>query len=74
MRRLLGSGVLIALVVVLIVVVALVPLFLVHRGTCGRGQDRGTEYNFVAPWNDPPTDCRANQSGFDVVKDAVGLD
>ncbi len=69
-----GSGALIAIVLVVIVVIALVPLFLVYKGTCGSGQDRATEYNIVLPWNDPPADCRGTQTGFDIVKEAVGLD
>ena len=60
--------------VLVIVAIALVPLFLVYKSTCGRGDDRRTEYSLVLPWNDPPADCRSNESGFDVVKDAVGLD
>jgi len=30
-------------------------------------------WSFVAPWDDPPSDCRHHQNGFEVLKDELGL-
>ena len=68
-----GGGILIVLAIVVIVVIALVPLFTIYKSTCGKGDEQETQYNFVLPWNDPPAECRDDQSGFEIVKDAVGL-
>ena len=73
MGRLLGSGILIVIAIAVIVVIALVPLFTIYKSSCGKGAERETAYNFVLPWNDPPADCRDAESGFEIVKDAVGL-
>ena len=59
--------------IAVIVVIALVPLFLVYRSICGKGDDRSSEYSFVLPWNEPPPECRDSQNGFAIVRDAVGL-
>lgn len=68
-----GSGLLIVSAIVVIVLIALVPLFTIYKSSCGRGDERETQYNFVLPWNDPPAECRDAQSGFEIVTDAVGL-
>ena len=68
-----GSGILVLIVIAVIVVIAVVPLFMIYKGSCGEGGDRETTYKFVPPWDDPPKDCRDEQSGFEIVKDAVGL-
>ena len=72
MRRLFGSG-FVLVVLAVIVVIALVPLFLVYKSTCGSGDERRTEYNLVLPWNEPPANCRDDMTGFQIVTDAVGL-
>ena len=49
------------------------PLFLVYRSECRDEGKRVDEWSFVAPWDDPPSDCRGHQNGFEVLKDEVGL-
>ena len=34
---------------------------------------RVDSWSFVAPWDDPPSDCRHHQNGFEVLKDELGL-
>jgi hypothetical protein len=72
--RLLGSGALIVVAIVVIAVIVAIPLITVYKSKCGSGDDRETEYSFVLPWNDPSEDCRDHQNGFEIVTDAVGLD
>jgi hypothetical protein len=59
----------------LVVIVALIlaPLSLVYRSECREDGKRVDSWSFVAPWDDPPSDCRNHESGFDVLKDEVGL-
>jgi hypothetical protein len=65
------------LAVILVVIAALVaaPLFLVYRSEdCrGRGEER-TRWSFVAPWDDPPVNCRDNDNGWRVLLEELGLD
>jgi hypothetical protein len=67
--RTLGSAALIAVAVVVIVLVALVPLLFVYRSTCPEGEAQVTSYSFVPPWSEPPAECRAHQSGLDLVRE-----
>ncbi len=63
--------------IVVILVLASIPLFTLYQSECREGGDRGkreTRYSVVAPWNDPPEDCRRNKSGLDLVREGVGLD
>jgi hypothetical protein len=73
MFRLIGAGALTIVVVVLILVVVAVPLLLVYRSSCPDNGERSTSYNFVAPWDDPPRECRDHQQGFDVLTEEIGL-
>jgi hypothetical protein len=66
-----GASVLTLIVVVLVVVAVAVPLFTVYRSTC-EGRERS--WSFVAPWDDPPADCRNHMNGFEILKDEVGID
>ena len=58
---------------VLVGALILTPLTLVYRSKCVEDGKRVDSWSFVAPWNDPPSDCRNHESGFDVLKDEVGL-
>jgi hypothetical protein len=73
MRTALGAGW--RLIVFLVVIAALLvaPLFVVYRSKCVENGKRVDSWDFVAPWDDPPSDCRRHQSGFEVLKDEVGL-
>jgi hypothetical protein len=73
MFRILGGGVLTLVVVVVIVLVALVPLLLIFRSTCEDRDDTETRYSFVAPWDDPPAECRDHQRAYEFLLDEVGL-
>ncbi len=76
MRRVKGGAVTLVTIVVL-VALASIPLFTLYQSQCREGGKRGkreTRYSFVAPWNDPPQDCRQNKSGLDLVREGVGLD
>jgi hypothetical protein len=63
------------MIVMLAVIAALVaaPLFLVYRSKCLDEGKRVDEWSFVAPWDDPPSDCRRHQNGFEVLRDELGL-
>ena len=58
-----------------IVIVALIsaPLFLVYRSKCVEDGERVDSWSLVAPWDDPPSDCRGHQNGFEVLQDELGL-
>ena len=73
MRTLLGAGW--RMVIFLIVIAALVvaPLFVVYRSRCLENGERVDSWSFVAPWDDPPSDCRHHQNGFEVIRDELGL-
>ena len=57
------------------VIVALVPspLFLVYPSKCLENGKRVDSWSLVAPWDDPPSDRRHHQNGFEVLKDQLGL-
>jgi hypothetical protein len=76
MRRVKG-GVATLVTIAVLVALASIPLFTLYQSQCREGGDRGrreTRYSFVAPWNDPPEECRRNRSGLDLVREEVGLD
>ena len=73
MRTAFGTGWRMIFMFAAIAAVAVGPLFLVYRSKCvedGRPQD---SWALVAPWDDPPSDCRGHQTGFEVLRDEVGL-
>ncbi|MEX2195110.1 MAG: hypothetical protein WD844_07470 [Thermoleophilaceae bacterium] len=61
------------LLLALIVAVAAIPLLVVYRSECPGDDGPRTRWSFVAPFSDPPGDCRGHQSGVEVVLDEVGL-
>ena len=73
MRTLMGTGFRLAIFLALIVALVVAPLFLVYRSKCVEDGKRVDSWSLVAPWNDPPSDCRRHQNGFEVLKDEVGL-
>ncbi|HYH59857.1 MAG TPA: hypothetical protein VD790_11670 [Thermoleophilaceae bacterium] len=64
-------GILWRLFVILAVIAA--PLFIIHRSQCIEDGERVDSWSLVAPWNDPPSDCRDHQNGFEVLEDELGL-
>ena len=68
-------GILWRLAVTLAVIAAIViaPTFLVYRSKCVDDGKQVDEWSLVAPWDDPPSDCREHENGFEVLKDEVGL-
>lgn len=62
-------------VIFLVVAAALVatPLSVVYRSKCVENGKLVDSWSFVAPWDDPPSDCREHQSGLEVLRDEVGL-
>jgi hypothetical protein len=73
MRMLFGTGVRLVLFLLAIAALACAPLFLVYRSKCVEAGKRVDSWNLVAPWDDPPADCRRHRNGFEVLKDEVGL-
>jgi len=59
----------------LIVIVALVvaPLFLVYRSQCIEDGKPADTWSLVAPWDDPPSDCRGHETGFEVLTERLGF-
>jgi hypothetical protein len=66
-----GFGTLWRLVIIAALVAA--PLFLVYRSQCREDGKRVDSWSLVAPWDDPDSDCRDHQNGFEVLKEEVGL-
>ena len=73
MRTLFGMGWRLILFGIVIGALVISPLFLVYRSKCLENGKRVDSWSFVAPWDDPPSDCRHNQNGFEVLKDELGL-
>ena len=73
MRTAFGAGVRLVIFFVLIAALAIAPLFLVYRSKCVEDGKRVDSWSLVMPWDDPPSDCRRHQNGFEVLKDEVGL-
>ena len=69
----LGTGVRLAVVLALVAAVILGPLFLIYRSRCVEDGKRVDSWSLVAPWDDPPSDCRKHRNGFEVLKEEVGL-
>ena len=72
-RRLALTWVQLAVALVLIVGLASLVLLTVYRSRCPEHGKLVTRWSFVAPWENPPADCRRNQSGFSVLRDDLGL-
>ncbi len=68
-----GTALRLVLVLVLIAAVIIAPLFLIYRSKCTEDGKRVDSWSLVAPWDDPPSDCRRHENGFEVLKDEVGL-
>ena len=73
MRTIFGAGWRMILMLAVIAALAVSPLFLVYRSKCVEDGKRVDEWSLVAPGDDPPSDCRRHQNGFEVLKDEVGL-
>ena len=73
MRTLVGAGWRMIIFIVLIAALVVAPLFVVYRSKCVENGKRVDSWNFVAPWDDPPSDCRHHQNGFEVLQDELGL-
>ena len=73
MRTILGAGWRMILFVVIIAALVASPLFVVYRSKCVENGKRVDSWSFVAPWDDPPSDCRRHQNGFEVLKDELDL-
>lgn len=71
--RFLGAGVLTLAAIAIIVVVVAVPLVFVFRSSCPDQGGVRTEYTFVPPWDDPPSDCRQHERGYEILLDEIGL-
>ena len=69
----LSTGVRLAIILVVIAAIIVGPLFLIYRSKCVEGGKRVDSWSFVAPWDDPPSECRRHESGFEVLKDEIGL-
>ena len=73
MRTAFGAGWRLILMLAVIAALIVSPLFVVYRSKCLDEGERVDEWALVAPWDDPPSDCRRHQNGFEVLKDEVGL-
>jgi hypothetical protein len=73
MRTSLGAAWRMVVLLILIAPLAVGPLFLVYRSKCLEDGKRQDSWSLVAPWDDPPSDCSGHQTGFEVLRDEVGL-
>jgi hypothetical protein len=73
MRTAFGAGWRMVLFLLVIAPLVVAPLFLVDRSKCVENGKRVDSWSFVAPWDDPPSDCRHHQNGFEVLQEEVGL-
>ncbi len=73
MRTSFGAAWRMIVLLILIAPLAVGPLFLVYRSQCLEDGKRVDEWSLVAPWDDPPSDCRGHENGFEVLRDEVGL-
>jgi hypothetical protein len=72
-RTAFGTGVRLAIILVVIAAIIVGPLFLVYQSRCVEDGKRVDSWSLVAPWDDPPSDCRRHRTGFEVLKKEVGL-
>lgn len=68
-----GTGLRLVLFIAVIAAIVAGPLFLVYRSKCREDGKRVDSWSLVAPWDDPPSDCRGHENGFEVLKSEVGL-
>ena len=68
-----GTGVRLAIILVVIAAIVIGPLFLVYRSKCVEEGKRVDSWSLVAPWDDPPSECRRHENGFDVLRDELGI-
>ena len=73
MRTALGAGWRMLLFLLVIAALVVSPLFLVYQSKCVEDGERVDSWSLVAPWDDPPSDCRRHRNGFEVLKDELGL-
>ena len=73
MRTSLGAAWRMVVLLILIAPLAVGPLFLVYRSKCLEDGKPTDSWSLVAPWDDPPSDCRGHENGFEVLRDEVGL-
>ena len=73
MRMAYGAGWRLALFLIVIVALVIGPLFLVYRSQCVENGERADSWSIVAPWDDPPADCRGHENGFEVLTDRLGF-
>ncbi len=73
MRIAIGTGIRVALFLLVIAVLVIAPLFLVYRSKCVEDGKRVDSWSLVAPWDDPPSECRRHESGFEVLRDEAGI-
>ena len=74
MRSFAGTGVRLIVFLAIALAVISVPLLVVYRSSCRDDDGRETRWTFVAPWDDPPGECRNHDNGFQVIRDEIGLD
>jgi hypothetical protein len=68
-----GTGLRLVVFIAVIAAIIVGPLFLIYRSRCLEDGKRVSSWSLVAPWDDPPSDCRGHESGFEVLKEEVGL-
>ena len=73
MRTAFGAGWRMILFLAVIAALVVSPLFLVYRSKCLEDGKRVDSWSLVAPWDDPPSDCRRHRTGFEVLREEVGL-
>jgi hypothetical protein len=67
-----GTGVWLVVILAVLAALVSVPLVTVYKSSDCRGRD--VRYSFVAPWDEPPRDCRKNENGFELLRGELGLD
>ncbi len=73
MRTAFGAGWRMILFLVVIAALVVSPLFVVYRSKCLEDGKRVDSWSIVAPWDDPPSECRGHENGFEVLRDEVGV-
>ena len=73
MRTMFGTGFRFVLFLVVILALVATPLFLVYRSKCVEDGKRVDSWSIVAPWDDPPSDCRRHKNGLEVLSEEIGL-
>ena len=71
MRTLLGTGWRLVLFLVLLAAVVALPLISIQQSRC---PGEGVSYSIVAPWDDPPAECRDHKTGLKLILEEIGID